>query len=53
MKEILLKFLRKNIKISLLLDIIKKYLLIFKNIKKASLKHSIILLNDIFKYATE
>ena len=49
MKKILLKFLRKNIKISLLLDIIKKSLIILKNIKKASLKHSIIFLPKIIQ----
>ena len=49
MKKILLKFLRKNIKVSLLLDIIKKSLIILKNIKKASLKHSIIFLPKIIQ----
>ena len=49
MKKILLKFLRKNNKISSSLDILKKSLIIFKNIKKASLKYSIIFLPQIIK----
>ena len=49
MKKILLKFLRKSIKINRLLNIIKKSLIIFKNIKKASLKYSIIFLPKIIQ----
>ena len=52
MKKILLKFLRKSNTINRLLNITKKSFLIFRNIKKASFRYSIIFLPKIIQGVT-